>query len=99
MVNWYKENLPVGTLGKFMAKRFEVSASDGTNIIIKRSFYDESISKYQDDPMYPLKLEYAKKAHKLIKTATLVDPNEKALTTLAHTLRFTRLLMIAIRLK
>ena len=79
LVNWYKENLPVGTLGKFMVKRFEVSASDGTNIIIKRSFYDESISKYQDDPMYPLKLEYAKKAHKLIKTATLVDPNEKSI--------------------
>ena len=79
LVNWYKENLPVGTLGKFMAKRFEVSASDGTNIIIKRSFYDESISKYQDDPMYPLKLEYAKKAHELIKTATLVDPNEKSI--------------------
>ena len=79
LVNWYKENLPVGTLGKFIAKRFEVSASDGTNIIIKRSFYDESISKYQDDPMYPLKLEYAKKAHELIKTATLVDPNEKSI--------------------
>lgn len=79
LVNWYKENLPVGTLGKFMAKRFEVSASDGTNIIIKRSFYDESISKYQDDPMYPLKLEYAKKAHELIKTATLVNPNEKSI--------------------
>ena len=79
LVNWYKENLPVGTLGKFIAKRFEVSASDGTNIIIKRSFYDESISKYQDDPMYPLKLEYAKKAHELIKTATLVNPNEKSI--------------------
>lgn len=78
LVNWYKEKLPTVTLGKFTAKRFEVSATDGTNIVIKRSFYDETISKYQDDPMYPLKLEYAKKAHELIKTATLIDPNEKS---------------------
>lgn len=79
LVNWYKEKLPTVTLGKFTAKRFEVSATDGTNIVIKRSFYDETISKYQDDPMYPLKLEYAKKAHELIKTATLIDPNEKSI--------------------
>ena len=78
LVNWYKEKLPTVTLGKFTAKRFEVSTTDGTNIVIKRSFYDETISKYQDDPMYPLKLEYAKKAHELIKTATLIDPNEKS---------------------
>ena len=78
LVNWYKDKLPTVTLGKFTAKRFEVSATDGVNIIIKRSFYDETISKYQDDPMYPLKLEYAKKAHELIKTATLIDPNEKS---------------------
>ena len=78
LVNWYKDKLPVVPLGKFTAKRFEVSATDGTNIVIKRSFYDETISKYQDDPMYPLKLEYAKKAHELIKTATLIDPNEES---------------------
>lgn len=79
LVNWYKDKLPVVALGKFTAKRFEVSATDGTNIVIKRSFYDETISKYQDDPMYPLKLEYAKKAHELIRTAKLIDPNEESI--------------------
>ena len=43
-VNWYKDKLPTVTLGKFTTKRFEVSATDGANIIIKRSFYDETIS-------------------------------------------------------
>ena len=79
LVNWYKDKLPAVALGKFTAKRFEVSATDGTNIVIKRSFYDETISKYQDDPMYPLKLEYAKKAHELIRTAKLIDPNEESI--------------------
>ena len=79
LVNWYKDKLPTVALGKFTAKRFEVRASDGTHIVIKRSFYDETISKYQDDPMYPLKLEYAKKAHELIKKATLINPNEKSM--------------------
>lgn len=78
LVNWYKDTLPTVTLGKFTAKRFVVSATDGTNIVIKRSFYDETISKYQDDPMYPLKLEYAKKAHELIKIAELTNPNEES---------------------
>lgn len=58
-----------------------------------------AISKYQDDPMYPLKLEYAKNAHELIKTATLIDPNEKSVAPLTHTSRFTRLSRIAIGLK
>ena len=79
LVNWYKDKLPAVALGKFTAKRFEVSATDGTNIVIKRSFYDETISKYQDDPMYPLKLEYAKKAHELIRTAKLIDSNEESI--------------------
>ena len=79
LVNWYKDKLTAVALGKFTAKRFEVSATDGTNIVIKRSFYDETISKYQDDPMYPLKLEYAKKAHELIRTAKLIDPNEESI--------------------
>lgn len=78
LVNWYKDKLPTVSLGKYIAKRFEVTATDNTNIVIKRSFYDETISKYQDDPMYPLKLEYAKKAHELIKDANLIDPNEKS---------------------
>ena len=78
LVNWYKDKLPTVSIGKFTAKRFEVTATDGTNIVIKRSFYDETINKYQDDPMYPLKLEYAKKAHELIKDANLIDPNEKS---------------------
>lgn len=76
LVNWYKTNLPTVSVGKFTAKRFETTAADGTNIIIKRSFYDETISKFQNDPMYPLKLVYAKKAHEFIKTATLTEPNE-----------------------
>lgn len=79
LINWYKENLPTVTLGKFIAKRFDVSAIDGTNIVINRSFYDETINKHQNDPMYPLKLEYTKKAHELIKTAMLIDPNEKSI--------------------
>lgn len=29
--------------------------------------------------MYPLKLEYAKKAHELIRTAKLIDPNEESI--------------------
>lgn len=79
LINWYKENLPTVTLGKFIAKRFDVSAIDGTKIFINRSFYNETINKHQNDPMYPLKLEYAKKAHELIKIATLIDPNEKSI--------------------
>lgn len=78
LVNWYKDKLPTVSIGKFTAKRFKATATDGTNIVIKRSFYDETINKYQDDPMYPLKLEYAKKAHELIKDANLIDPNEKS---------------------
>ena len=79
LVNWYKDKLPTVSIGKFTARRFEVTATDGTNIVIKRSFYDETINKYQNDPMYPLKLEYAKKAHELIKDANLIDPNEKSI--------------------
>lgn len=79
LINWYKENLPTVTIGKFIAKRFDVSAIDGTKIVINRSFYNETINKHQNDPMYPLKLEYTKKAHELIKIATLIDPNEKSI--------------------
>ena len=77
--DWYKTNLPTQSIGNIKAKRFEVTASDGTDVIINRSFYNESISKYKTDPIYPIKLEYAKRVHELIKTATLIDPNEKSI--------------------
>lgn len=77
--NWYKDNLPTVPFGKNTAKRIEVKATDGTHIIIKRSFYNETINKYQNDPIYPLKLEYAKKAHILITKARLINPHEESI--------------------
>ncbi len=77
--NWYKDNLPTVTFKDSTAKRFVVTATDRTDVIIKRSFYNEAIHRFKTDPLYPLKLEYAKKAHKLIKTVTLIDPNEKSI--------------------
>lgn len=77
LVEWYKQNLPETTVGKFSAKRFEIKDMDGLDVIINRKFYDEIISKYQDDPLYTLKLEYAKKAHELFPTAGLTNPSEQ----------------------
>jgi len=31
LVNWYKENLPSVKVGKFDAKRFEISTNDNNN--------------------------------------------------------------------
>ena len=77
LVEWYKQNLPETTVGKFTAKRFEIKDIDGMDVIINRKFYDEIISKYQDDPLYKLKLEYAQKAHEIFPTAGLTNPSEQ----------------------
>lgn len=63
---WYRQNLPVVKVGKFTARRFETVLPDGETVIIRKAFYEETKNKYQDDPLYILKLEYACKAHKLI---------------------------------
>lgn len=65
--------------GKFPAKRFKVETTDGVNVIVNRNFYKETINKYQDDILYTLKLEYAKKAHDLITKATITNPNEPSI--------------------
>ena len=62
--------------GKFPAKRLKVVSSDMLEIIIRKKFYNESISKYKSDTLYPIKLAYAKQAHDLITKATLINPNE-----------------------
>lgn len=61
-------------VGKFLTDRFEVKASDGSDAIIKRDFYKETSSKHQDDPLYPVKLEYARNAHNLFENAHYVRP-------------------------
>ena len=79
LVNWYKENLPMVNVGKFSAKRFETKATDGTSITVNRTFYNETINKHQDEPTYLYKLEYARKAHELIKNAKLINAYEKSI--------------------
>ena len=74
--NWYKQNLPEDMDGKFPARRFKVETTDGINVIVNRNFYKETINKHQDDILYTLKLEYAKRAHELITKATITNPNE-----------------------
>ncbi len=69
---WYKQNLPVVNVGKFTARRFEVALPDGETIVIKKSFYEETKNKYQNDSLYPLKLEYARKAHNLINKSIFI---------------------------
>lgn len=66
---WYKQKLPAVMVGKFPARRFIVETPDGRDIVIKKNFYEECINKYKDDPMYALKLEYAKRAHEFIAKA------------------------------
>lgn len=63
LASWYKHNLPVINVGKFTARRFEVGLPDGGSVIIRKGFYEETKNKYQDDPLYIVKLEYAQKAH------------------------------------
>ena len=73
---WYKQNLPVVRVGKFTARRFEVKLPDGDTVIVKKSFYEETKNKYQDDLLYPLKLEYASRAHELIGSSHFVRQEE-----------------------
>lgn len=56
--------------------RHYVTDSEGVEIVFNRTFYEEVISKYQDDALYPLKLEYARRAHEIIKQSRLIDPDE-----------------------
>ena len=70
---WYANNLPIVKEGKFEAKRFEVSNNDlARKVIINRKFYEEVASKYQDDPQYITRLEWARKAHLLFPKAIYV---------------------------
>ena len=66
LVSWYKDNLPSVKVGKFDAKRFEVKTEDNRIVFINKNFYEETKSKYPEDPIYALKLDYAKKAHELL---------------------------------
>ncbi len=50
LVNWYKENLPSVKVGKFDAKRFEISTNDNKEVFINKKFYEETKNKYQKDP-------------------------------------------------
>lgn len=74
--SWYKQNLPTARVGKFTARRYEVELPDGGTVIVNKSFYEETKNKYQDDLLYPLKLEYATKAHELIGKSRFVRPEE-----------------------
>lgn len=76
LTNWYKKSLPEVKLGKFTAKRLCVTDSEGVEIVFNKTFYNEVINKYQDDPLYPLKLEYARRAHEIIKQSRLTNPSE-----------------------
>ncbi len=76
LIQWCEQNLPDDMDGKFPAKRLKVISSDMLEIIIRKKFYNESISKYKSDTLYPIKLAYAKQAHDLITKATLINPNE-----------------------
>ena len=78
LVQWYKQLLPEVKLGKFVSKRLDVQTVDGVSVVINRKFYEETINKYQDDILYPVKLEYAHTAHELITKASLTDPSESS---------------------
>ena len=69
LVDWYKKNLPSVKVGKFEAKRFEVER-EGHQVIINKSFYNEVIAHYKNDPHYMERLELSRKAHEWIKDAT-----------------------------
>lgn len=76
LVKWYKQELPHVMDGKFPARRFEINTKDGMKVVVNRNFYDETISKHQDDILYSMKLAYARQAHELISDAELTNPNE-----------------------
>lgn len=68
LVDWYKKNLPSVKVGKFEAKRFEVER-EGHRVIINKSFYNEVIAHYKNDPYYKERLELSRQAHEWIKDA------------------------------
>ena len=68
---WYKQNLPETTVGKFKAKRFVVD-KEGREVIVNQTFYKEVISHHKEDQYYLERLELSKKAHEWIKEATFV---------------------------
>ena len=72
----YRNVLPEVKVGKNIGKRLHVNAANGDDIIIKKSFYEETISKYKKDPMYPLKLEYAQRLNQMMNKAKIVNPHE-----------------------
>lgn len=74
LVDWYKENLPSVKVGKFDAKRFDVETVNNHIVIINKKFYEETKNKYQKDLLYPIKLEYAKRAHELLPEAKYIGP-------------------------
>ena len=51
---------------------------DGINIVINKKFYEETINKYKNDILYPIKLEYTHNAHELITKATIINPSEES---------------------
>lgn len=70
LVSWYKNNLPKTQVGKFEARRFEVTRADlDRPIIINKNFYNEIAGKHRDDKLYAEKLQLSKQAHILIKDA------------------------------
>lgn len=73
LVKWYKENLPTTKVGKFNAKRFNVSMPNGEHVYVTRNFYNECISKYASDKLYIARLIYARMAH-------LILPNSKRIS-------------------
>ena len=75
----YKDILPEVKIGKTIGKRLSLNTANGDTVILKKSFYEETVSKYKKDPMYPLKLEYARKIHGLISKAVLRDPHEESI--------------------
>jgi len=65
---WYKAQMPTTKVGKFPARRFEISHPDTPKpIIINRVFYEEVMIKFKNDPKYSYKLELLIIAHELIK--------------------------------
>ncbi|MCR5312985.1 MAG: phage head morphogenesis protein [Bacteroidaceae bacterium] len=66
---WCKSNTPTVKVGKFSAKRFDVSTSDDT-VYVNKTFYKEMGNKHQEDSLYPVRLAYARKAHEMLAKAT-----------------------------
>lgn len=75
--HFYRHLLPKATVGKFEARRLVVETSDNCNVVINKTFYKETISKYKTDPLYKIKLKYAEYAHEIIKVAKRVLPDEQ----------------------